>query len=128
ILLLTWRGINSRTVSSRTLNARPIPITIVVDYRSAPRDVVGRLDRVDEGITAAGAEMTVPILVCDCGMRMRAPGAVPGRVGRCPQCGGRLRVPDEFASPKAKRLDEEEPAAGGYRLEPDDEAPARNPA
>lgn len=36
---------------------------------------------------------TVPILVCDCGRRLRAPGAVPGRVGRCPSCGGILRVP-----------------------------------
>lgn len=33
-----------------------------------------------------------PILVCDCGKRLRAPGAVPGRVGRCPSCGGTLRV------------------------------------
>ena len=38
--------------------------------------------------------MDVPILVCGCGMRMKAPGARPGRVGRCPACGGRLEVPD----------------------------------
>lgn len=37
--------------------------------------------------------MDVPILVCGCGMRLRAPGARPGRVGRCPRCGGRLEVP-----------------------------------
>lgn len=37
--------------------------------------------------------MDVPILVCGCGMRIRAPGARPGRVGRCPSCGGRLEVP-----------------------------------
>lgn len=37
--------------------------------------------------------MEVPILVCGCGMRIRAPGAKPGRVGRCPSCGGRLEVP-----------------------------------
>jgi hypothetical protein len=47
----------------------------------------------------------VPILVCDCGKRLRAPGAVPGRVGRCPSCGGTLRVPDappeEPAAPQA---------------------------
>jgi hypothetical protein len=36
----------------------------------------------------------VPILVCGCGKRLRAPGAVPGRVGRCPSCGGTLRVPE----------------------------------
>jgi hypothetical protein len=40
-----------------------------------------------------GDGMDVPILVCGCGMRMRAPGARPGRVGRCPACGGRLEVP-----------------------------------
>ncbi len=38
--------------------------------------------------------MEVPILVCGCGMRIRAPGARPGRVGRCPSCGGRLEVPE----------------------------------
>jgi hypothetical protein len=38
--------------------------------------------------------MDVPILVCGCGMRMKAPGARPGRVGRCPSCGGRLEVPE----------------------------------
>jgi hypothetical protein len=37
--------------------------------------------------------MNVPILVCGCGMRVKAPGAKPGRVGRCPACGGRLEVP-----------------------------------
>lgn len=37
--------------------------------------------------------MDVPMLVCGCGMRVRAPGAKPGRVGRCPSCGGRLEVP-----------------------------------
>jgi len=34
----------------------------------------------------------VPILVCDCGKRLKAPGAAPGRVGRCPACGGLMRV------------------------------------
>src|SRR5690242_3236057 len=38
--------------------------------------------------------MDVPILVCGCGMRIKAPGARPGRVGRCPSCGGRLEVPE----------------------------------
>lgn len=41
----------------------------------------------------AGVPMSVPILVCECGMRVRAPGATPGRVGRCPQCGRRLEAP-----------------------------------
>lgn len=35
------------------------------------------------------------ILVCACGKRLRAPGAIPGRVGRCPACGGELRVPED---------------------------------
>src|SRR5215218_7004421 len=30
-------------------------------------------------------------------MRLRAAGAVPGRVGKCPACGGVLRVPDAIA-------------------------------
>lgn len=41
--------------------------------------------------------MNVPILVCGCGMRIKAPGAKPGRVGRCPSCGGRLEVPSPAA-------------------------------
>ena len=45
----------------------------------------------------------VPILVCDCGKRLRAPGARPGRLGRCPACGGELRVPD--AVPAATDFD-----------------------
>lgn len=35
------------------------------------------------------------VLVCQCGKQIRAPGAVPGRVGRCPDCGSRLVVPGE---------------------------------
>ena len=38
--------------------------------------------------------MSVSILVCGCGLKVRAAGAIPGRVGRCPRCGGELRVPD----------------------------------
>lgn len=38
--------------------------------------------------------MAVPIVVCACGMRLKAPGAHPGRVGRCPGCGSALRMPD----------------------------------
>ena len=46
------------------------------------------------------ADDDVTILVCDCGKRLRAPGARPGRVGKCPSCGGTLRFPDE-ARPEA---------------------------
>ncbi len=45
--------------------------------------------------------MSVPILVCECGMPIKAPGATPGRVGKCPRCGGRLVVPDEPAAASA---------------------------
>jgi hypothetical protein len=41
--------------------------------------------------------MTVDILVCPCGMRLKTPGAVPGRVGKCPRCGSRLQVPEPTA-------------------------------
>lgn len=34
------------------------------------------------------------ILLCECGLRVNAPNATPGRLGRCPNCGGRLRVPE----------------------------------
>ena len=43
--------------------------------------------------------MGVTILVCACGQRVRAPGATPGRIGRCPGCGGPLEVPTEHAPP-----------------------------
>ena len=39
--------------------------------------------------------MSVTTLVCPCGMTLKAPGAKPGRVGKCPRCGGLLRVPDD---------------------------------
>ena len=37
--------------------------------------------------------MAVTVLVCRCGKRISAPGATPGRVGRCPACGAVLRIP-----------------------------------
>ncbi len=52
--------------------------------------------------------MAVHILVCECGERVKAPGAKAGRVGRCPKCGRRLQVPGP-------------PAA--FRLKPDDDEP-----
>jgi len=48
------------------------------------------------------------ILVCRCGRRVRAPGAVPGRVGRCPGCGEALRVPE---APSAPPIEVEAPPA-----------------
>jgi hypothetical protein len=43
----------------------------------------------------------VTILVCACGKRLKADGAVPGRVGRCPSCGARFRVPGATPRPAA---------------------------
>jgi hypothetical protein len=64
--------------------------------------------------------MSVSILVCGCGMKIRAPGATPGRVGRCPSCGGELRVPDFLPADEPTRsrsADDASPAAG-YGLNP----------
>ena len=67
--------------------------------------------------------MSVSILVCGCGMKIRAPGATPGRVGRCPSCGGELRVPD-FLPPdepiRSRDADDASPVAG-YGLNADKE-------
>ena len=42
------------------------------------------------------------ILVCGCGMRLKAAGAYPGRLGKCPACGAPLRVPDLAPPPPAQ--------------------------
>ena len=54
--------------------------------------------------------MSVPILSCECGLRMKAKGATPGRLGKCPRCGRMLRVPE------AGGAAEDEPIARGYGL------------
>src|SRR5438270_1953351 len=41
----------------------------------------------------------VTTLSCPCGMTLKAAGARPGRVGKCPRCGGLLKVPDDFVAP-----------------------------
>ncbi len=38
--------------------------------------------------------MSSIVLVCECGKRWNAPGAIPGRVGKCPSCGALLKVPE----------------------------------
>ena len=43
--------------------------------------------------------MGVETLVCQCGMRLRLPGAVPGRVGKCPRCGSMFKVPEPAERP-----------------------------
>ncbi len=58
--------------------------------------------------------MSVPILVCPCGQRLKAPGLTPGRTGRCPKCGGMLTAP---VQPVKARHDEEEERGFGYELD-----------
>jgi hypothetical protein len=64
--------------------------------------------------------MGVAVLVCGCGLKVRAPGATPGRVGRCPKCGGELRVPDFL--PRVEPPPAAKPSSGqdgaGYGLKP----------
>ena len=58
---------------------------------------------------------------------MKAPGATPGRVGRCPNCGGRSRCPT--CRPRKLRLKQpREAAESGYRLEPENEASVHVPS
>ncbi|MHC5539124.1 hypothetical protein ACYOEI_12970 [Singulisphaera rosea] len=56
------------------------------------------------------------ILVCPCGMRLKAAGAVPGRVGKCPKCGGMLRVP-ETTPPQTPPASEDSDGPAGYVVE-----------
>jgi hypothetical protein len=73
---------------------------------------------------SAGAGPTV--LVCRCGRRLKAAGAVPGRVGKCPSCGSLLRVPDAIPAatlptPPNREADEppaDDEAVGGYGVLP----------
>jgi hypothetical protein len=64
--------------------------------------------------------MSVSILVCGCGMKIRALGATPGRVGRCPSCGGELRVPDFVPQQEPTRSQSADDAgpADAYSLNP----------
>jgi hypothetical protein len=55
-----------------------------------------------------GSMMSVDILICSCGMRLKTPGAVPGRVGKCPRCGSLLKVP-ELTPQAPARLPDENP-------------------
>ena len=44
--------------------------------------------------------MSEASIVCTCGMTLKAAGARPGRVGKCPKCGALLRVADAVVPPK----------------------------
>ena len=57
--------------------------------------------------------MSVTILVCACGKRVRAPGARPGRVGRCPACGRSLKAPTASGVPAQPKTGVE--AEAGHR-------------
>jgi len=58
--------------------------------------------------------MGTTTLVCSCGMTLKAAGARPGRVGKCPKCGATLRVPDDYGA--ASTVDR--PAPGAVRAGP----------
>jgi len=56
----------------------------------------------------------VTILTCACGKRLRAAGATPGRVGKCPACGGLLQVASSSSTePEAYHLTSSAPTAQG---------------
>lgn len=47
--------------------------------------------------------MSNTVLSCRCGKRWAAPGAVPGRVGKCPACGDLMTVPHPTSQEKTER-------------------------
>ena len=76
--------------------------------------------------------MAAGVLTCSCGLKLKTPGAVPGRVGKCPRCGSMLKVPDAptvviddpppittrktFAGNPVPRQKRRRPEPGGQRL------------
>ena len=85
--MLKWRTAVGGQTSPKgpPTDARPPP------FRSNPFPI---------GPAVTIAVSKIPVMVCACGKRLRAPGAVPGRVGRCPACGGELRVPEAEPEPE----------------------------
>jgi len=68
-------------------------------------------------------------LICPCGSRLNVQGMPPGKSGRCPSCGGPVRVP---GSPiPAPVIDDEWNWEGTYGIEetptPEEPAPSRQP-
>ena len=55
----------------------------------------------------------MPTLICECGKRLNAAGAVPGRVGKCPACGARLVFGEPPAVGPPRVVDD---APAGYGL------------
>ncbi len=77
-------------------------------------------DVTSPGVSDAVDRNDAPILVCACGKRLRAPGARPGRVGRCPACGDVLRVEESNADsiPEEPRPTPEAPPRKRRRKRP----------
>jgi hypothetical protein len=72
--------------------------------------------------------MSVVILICECGLKVKAPGAAPGRVGRCPNCGSQLKVPELPAPKNAGAERPREIVEPGYHLEAEIEASVHVPS
>ncbi|SIN71747.1 hypothetical protein SAMN05444166_0389 [Singulisphaera sp. GP187] len=61
--------------------------------------------------------MSVTILVCPCGRRLKVAGLPPGKTGRCPSCGALIRIPGgEPTAPPAAVEDDEWNWEGTYDL------------
>ncbi len=82
--------------------------------------------------------MSAPTLQCECGLKLAAKGARPGRVGKCPRCGRLLKVSEDarVAPVPATSAPAVHAPSAGYHVEParkaaddplDDIAPPRAP-
>ena len=79
----------------RELSRRPIAHDRQPRRKAGPRPIAARAGLDPSRPPDAGPPtMSVLTLVCSCGMKLKAPGAVPGRVGKCPRCGSLLKVPE----------------------------------
>src|SRR5437764_911505 len=62
--------------------------------------------------------MGVTILVCPCGLKLKAAGMVPGKSGRCPRCSRLLRLPEGESPRRAgPGVEDEWDWEGTYDLE-----------
>jgi hypothetical protein len=70
----------------------------------------------------------VPELTHDCGKTVRFPSGMEGRKGRCPHCGGGLRVPDTGELPPQKKIQLAPPPHWeAYQAYLEDRGPAPRP-
>lgn len=58
----------------------------------------------------------MPTLICACGKRLNAAGAVPGRVGKCPACGARLVFGEAAMVEPPKPMPGVDDAPAGYAV------------